>query len=144
MNVRNLIAALLTIATGAGALLEAARYPMGTLRRMGPGYFPDVLGVLLIGFGAILLLQAFRAQPPPTEPFVLRPVLAIPLGILLFALLLERFGLGPAVLALVGVSLLAEPVFRLRRALALAAATSALTYVLFILVLRLPFSFLTW
>jgi Tripartite tricarboxylate transporter TctB family len=144
MSLRNLIAALLTIAIGAAALLEASRYPLGTLRRMGPGYFPDLLGVVLIGFGAVLLLQAFRAGPAAADPFVLRPVLAIPFGILLFALLLERLGLGPAVLALVGVSLLAEPVFHLRRALALAAATSALTYVLFIVILRLPFAFLTW
>jgi hypothetical protein len=57
--------------------------------------------------------------------------------------LLERFGLGPAIFALVIASSLSEPVFRPVRALAVAAGTSALIYVVFVLVLRLPFAFLT-
>ena len=67
----------------------------------------------------------------------------IPIGITLFALLLERFGLGPAIFALVITSSLSEPMFRPVRALAVAAGTSALIYVVFVLVLRLPFAFLT-
>ena len=146
LSIRNLIAALLTILVGAFAVLDALNYPRGTLLRMGPGYFPTVLGTLLIGFGAILLLQAFRpapVAPAMAERFVLRPVLMIPIGVTLFALLLERFGLGPAIFALVIASSLSEPVFRPVRALAVAAGTSALIYVVFVLVLRLPFAFLT-
>jgi hypothetical protein len=122
----------------------ALGYPVGTLLRMGPGYFPAVIGLLMIGFGVILLVQAFRPEPAAAEPFLLRPVLMIPIGVALFALLLERFGLGPAIFALVIASLLSEPVFRPARAAMVAAGTSALIYGVFVLVLRLPFAFLTW
>jgi hypothetical protein len=144
MNTRTLIGAVLTILVGTVALIDAARYPMGTLLRMGPGYFPTVVSVLIIGFGAILLLQAFRPEPAVASGFVVRPVLMIPLGIVLFAVLLHRFGLAPAVLALVIVSSLSEPTFRPARSLALALGMLALIYVVFILILRLPFPLVTW
>jgi hypothetical protein len=144
MSIRNLIAAVLTILVGALALVEAAGYPMGTLLRMGPGYFPTVLGVLMIAFGAVLLVQSFRAEPAAPSNFVLRPVLMIPLGVILFAVLLERWGLAPAIIALVVVSSLSEPQIRPLRALALAAGMSALVYVVFILILRLPFAIVRW
>src|ERR1700722_9712255 len=143
MSIRNFIAAILTILVGALAVVDAFNYPRGTLLRMGPGYFPTVLGILMLGFGAVLLLQAFRPDPAAAERLVLRPVLMIPIGVTLFALLLERFGLGPAIFALIIASSLSEPVFRPLRALAVAAGTSALIYVVFVLVLRLPFAFLT-
>ena len=144
MSIRNFVAAILTVLVGVVALTEAARHPMGTLLRMGPGYFPTVLGVLIIGFGAILLAQAFRPAPAMALNFVLRPVLMIPLGIILFAALLERHGLAPAIFALVLVSSLSEPVFRPARAALLASGLLALIYVVFVLVLRLPFALVTW
>jgi hypothetical protein len=144
MSIRNLIAAILTILVGALAVIDAFSYPRGTLLRMGPGYFPTVLGIFMIGFGAILLVQAFRPQPAAAEPFLLRPVLMIPIGVTLFALLVERCGLGSAIFALVIASSLSEPVFRPARAFAVAAGTSVLIYVVFILLLRLPFAFVTW
>jgi hypothetical protein len=60
----------------------------------------------------------------------------IGLGIVIFALLLERAGLVPATLALVLVSSVADPQWRPRRAAILAAAMTALVYVIFVVLLR--------
>jgi hypothetical protein len=144
MSVRSLIGALLTMLIGIVALLDALRYPLGSLLRMGPGYFPTVMSVLVIGFGAMLLVLAFRGETEPTSDVTLRPVVMIPLGIVAFALLLNRLGLAPAIAALVGLSSLSEPVFRPARAAALALGMTALIYVVFVLILRLPFNLLTW
>ena len=43
---------------------SAANYPLGTAARMGPGYFPRILGILLIVLGAALSLRALRAAGP--------------------------------------------------------------------------------
>ena len=57
------------ILVGALAVFDAFNYPRGTLLRMGPGYFPTVLGLLMIGLGTILLVQASRPAPAPAERF---------------------------------------------------------------------------
>ena len=48
------------MALGAFALVWGARYTIGTAARMGPGYFPRILGILMLFFGFLLALRAFR------------------------------------------------------------------------------------
>ncbi len=55
-------AGLLLIAIGAVAMLIARNYPFGTALRMGPGYFPIVLGALLILFGLYILASGLRER----------------------------------------------------------------------------------
>jgi drug/metabolite transporter (DMT)-like permease len=45
------------------ALWAMEFYQMGTAVRMGPAYFPTVLGFLLVALGAIVLLQSVTAEP---------------------------------------------------------------------------------
>ena len=54
---------------GAIALAVSSGYRMGTAARMGPGYFPRVLGMLLIVLGAIIALRATRTKGGPVPPF---------------------------------------------------------------------------
>ena len=53
-------AGLLLIAVGTLAVAIAHDYPLGTARRMGPGYFPIVLGALLVLFGIYVLVKGLR------------------------------------------------------------------------------------
>ena len=48
------------IAIGAAAMFIARNYPFGTALRMGPGYFPMLLGGLLILFGLAILASGLR------------------------------------------------------------------------------------
>jgi Tripartite tricarboxylate transporter TctB family len=136
---QDLIGGVLSVALGVFALYMASSYPMGSLLRMGPGLFPCTVAVLIVMLGLALIGAAFRSRSEAAGVNIqLRSVLAIGLGIVLFALLLERAGLIPATLTLVLVSSLAEPRWRPGRAVALAFAMTALVYVIFIVVLQIP------
>ncbi len=137
--VQDLVGGILAVAFGAFALFEASDYPMGSLLRMGPGFFPCAVAALIVLLGLLLIGAAFRSRPTAADfGFRLRPVAAISAGITIFALLLERAGLVPATLALVLVSSLAEPRWRPLRAGILAVAVTVLVYIVFIVVLQIP------
>jgi hypothetical protein len=142
---QDLIGGLLSVALGLYVIAEASQYPMGSLLRMGPGFFPCVVATIIVLLGLALIVASFRARPESGGHEVrIRSVLAIGPGIVLFALLLERVGLIPATMTLVLVSSLAEPHWRPRRAAVLALAMTTFIYVLFILVLRMPIPALKW
>ena len=67
-------------------------YDIGSLRRMGPGFFPVALGVLLAAFGALI---AVTAGPRPTRaaPFAWPETIAVITALLTFGLLLDSMGL---------------------------------------------------
>lgn len=142
---QDLIGGVLSVAFGLFVLTESFEYPMGSLLRMGPGFFPSVVASCVILLGLALIVSSFRArQKAGGGEIHLRAVFAIGFGIVLFALLLERTGLIPATLTLVMVSSLAEPQWRPRRVAILAVAITTFVYVLFILTLHTPISALKW
>ena len=55
------LAGALLVATGAAAVFAGFGYGMGTLRAMGSGFYPVVLGVLLVLIGAVLLAALMTA-----------------------------------------------------------------------------------
>ena len=59
---KDFFAGVLFVAVGIAAIVIAANYPLGTAARMGPGYFPRILGILLILLGCALALRALRLQ----------------------------------------------------------------------------------
>ncbi len=72
----------------------ATNYPMGSAVRMGPAYFPTILGVLLVLLGMILVFRSFfmHGSEPPTQTHW-RPLLGILGAVLLFAFFIDRAGL---------------------------------------------------
>ena len=58
---KDFYAGLLFIAFGIAAIVIGSNYALGTAARMGPGYFPRILGILLVTLGAILALRATAA-----------------------------------------------------------------------------------
>ena len=52
---KDFYAGLLFIAFGVAAIVIGSNYALGTAARMGPGYFPRILGILLVTLGAILV-----------------------------------------------------------------------------------------
>ena len=65
------------IAIGLFAIIHGAKYTIGTAARMGPGYFPRILGILLIVLGAILALRALRLKGPPLPQWKWRPTVVV-------------------------------------------------------------------
>jgi hypothetical protein len=93
-------AGLLLASFGIAALIFGSDLPIGTARRMGPGYMPYGLAWLLILCGAVVGLRgAVAAQTENVQGIRLRPFIGVLGGGLAFALLI---GSGGILLASVG------------------------------------------
>lgn len=141
INHKDFWAGVLFLAFGAFFAGEGASYTFGSAARMGPGYFPTILGMLLMLFGLIVAVGGMRAgASPETVDRFSWPTLALILGpIVLFGLLLEPLGLILSLLMLVGISSYASHEFSWRGALYNAAFLIGLCLLVFIYALGLQF-----
>ena len=133
----------LLVVTGVAVVAAGIGYGLGSLRQMGSGFFPAVLGVLMALIGAALLLAARRAPADavPDEaaetahlagPLVQwRGWLCIVAGVLSFVALGEHGGLVPASFVSVFVAALGDRRNSVRDAAALAALMTLLGVVVF-------------
>ena len=112
----------------------AQRYELGTAQRMGPGYFPTVLGALLALLGLAIAIKGLAREERggDVERFHFGPLLVVLGAVALFALLLRPAGLVAALLVLIGVSAYASHEFRLREVVPLAAFLVVLVLAVFI------------
>src|SRR6266702_4486766 len=79
---------LFFIAVAVGFIGLSHQYGTGTLHRMGPGLFPTLVGVLLVGLGLIIALRAFAIDGPPVPRFHARPIIVSLVAIALFGVAL--------------------------------------------------------
>ena len=61
-------AGLMYMAVGIGFAVGAQNYTIGSGARMGPGYFPMILGILLALIGAGVAFKGVTAGPPGGDP----------------------------------------------------------------------------
>lgn len=135
---------LIFVVVGVFALVIGRDYSLGTATRMGPGYFPALLGWLLTILGAIIALRALWISGPPVGPIGFRPLVLILAGMLGFAALLEPAGLVVATVTLIGIGCLASSESRLRESVPLTIALIALALGLFVYGLGLPLKVWPW
>jgi hypothetical protein len=130
----DVLSGLLFIAIAAFGLWASRNYPVGTALRMGTGYIPRLLCWILLGLGAIVLAQGMRQPSPPlrTSPAGWRAVISVTLGILAFALSIERLGLVAAIVLLTGIGALATRALRPLETVIAALALIALSWAIFI------------
>lgn len=135
-------AGLMLIGIGAAAMLIARSYPFGTALRMGPGYFPMMIGGLLIVFGLIVLGSGLRESETISGSWSLRALVIVPLSLVLFGLLMAHAGFVPALLVLIIGSATATTEFRPIEVLLFAIALTALSVAVFVYALGLPYPLL--
>jgi hypothetical protein len=143
INIGEVACALVVGALGAFLLWEGRELAVGELRRIGPGFMPRVVGWTLLAISVGLVAEALR-MPPLREGIPGRAILLVMAAIGGFAVLIERLGMVPAIVALVVLSALAERPVRPVETLLLAAAVSALGVLLFIQALGLPLDAFAW
>ncbi len=143
LNFWELGAALLVFALGAFMALKGLSYSIGSVNRMGPGFFPVAVGVILMLLAVAIMLEV-RHSNTPAPDFPLRPLAALTAGLVAFAVLIEPLGLVPATFVLVLVSSFGDASMTLRRAVLAAVAMAALGYVVFVLGFRLPLHPFWW
>lgn len=130
----SLATGLLYLLIGAGFALWAWHaYPLGTPSRMGPGFFPFWLGLLLALTGLFILFQQLRSsEQDHFGRLHWRPLLWIMAAIALFILSLDRLGLIIAVMLLVGVASQARQGAQLHSVLLLAAFAALFSALIFV------------
>jgi hypothetical protein len=144
-NNRDFWAGVMLIVTGAGAMIIARDYAFGTSLRMGPGYFPAVLGGLLVLFGLYLVASGLRSKETIEGTWSLRALVVLPLSLVMFGLLMEYAGFVPALMVLIVGSAAAGSEFKLTEVLLLAVGLTAFAVALFIYGLGLPYPlFAAW
>ncbi len=131
-------AGLLLILFGGFGVVASRQYTIGTATDMGPGYFPMVLGYVLLLLGVAAQFDTSKAEVEPVDVKEILTLISICAGIVAFAELIERLGLAAAILG----ALLCACVFRLRRhfveILVIYVVLTAVAVGLFIHVLELP------
>lgn len=105
-NQQDFYSSLMFILVGLGFSIVSATHKMGTASRMGPGYFPFWLGVILVIIGVVVLLGSIsrKARHNPVERWDVKSILWILGSVVLFGLLLNLLGLVIALMVLVFVS----------------------------------------
>jgi uncharacterized membrane protein len=138
-NNRNFWAGLMLISIGLSAIVLARGYAFGTMLRMGPGYFPSVLGGVLCLFGLYLLINGIRNPEPVESGRSLRALAVVPLALVLFGVLIERAGFVPALIVLIFGSAAASREFKLVEVALLGVALTLFSVAVFIGGLGLPY-----
>ena len=121
------------------AIWAITHYQMGTAVRMGPAYFPTMLGGLMVVLGLIILASSLATQGPKVPPFLFRPLLMISLGLVLYGYLMKPLGLVGATAALVYVGALGGHEFRWKEVTILYVILILFSWLVFVKGLSLPF-----
>ena len=137
---KDFYAGLMYAAIGAGAIIISRDYNMGTSVRMGPGYFPTLLGALLIIVGTLSMIRAFLRQGESIATFYWKEIFLVLGSVVLFGLLVRGAGLVPSLILLVLTSAWASDKFKIKTALLLAVLTSVFSALVFVKGLGLPFA----
>jgi hypothetical protein len=144
-NPKDLWTGILFIALGLAAVYFAQSQPIGTAMRMGPAFFPTMLGLLLSVIGIALVARSFVRTGLPVGKFALGKVAWIVGSIFLFGLLLRGMGLVIAIIVIVILSAYASEKFRWPVALILAAGIAISSAIVFIVLLGIPIPIIgTW
>lgn len=137
-NREDFLAGLLFIAFGVAALVFSRSYPVGDAARMGPGYFPRLLGIVLVVLGTALSLRGFRAQGDAVSAWRWQPLIIILVGVGVFGLVAKWLGLIVAAAVLVVISSFAHSEFNWKEALVSGGIQGVAAVVLFVYGLGLP------
>ena len=135
----------LFVALGLIFVYESWSLDMGTALRMGPGYFPSVLAVILLLLGIVILIQATRVKGEPIGPIAWRGMLLILPAPVFFGLTVRGLGFLPAIFFTALIASFASVRMKPLPALVLSLAVTLFSHLVFSLGLGLPFrSFGPW
>ena len=143
-NQRDFGAGVMYILIGLFFAIVATRYQYGTAAKMGPGYFPFWLGMLMAAMGLLVLIRSLGAKATieAIPKFNFKVIGLITGSIILYGILLPKMGFIVAVLVLVMIASSASKEFSWKVALINAVVLIAFTYSVFVIGLKLQFPLL--
>jgi hypothetical protein len=135
---KDLIAGAAFIAIGVAFATGALAYDIGSPLRMGPGYIPLALGILLAGFGVLIIAKGFVAGEGESIGVVdWRAVVLITAALLFFGLTVRGLGVAGALFGSSLLAALARSATSIREALLITVALTVLSVLIFIVALQL-------
>ncbi len=141
---------LMFAGVGAAFATGATNYSIGSAARMGPGYFPLVLGVLLTVLGTAIAFKATVVETEDGDPvgrWGWRPLFFVLMANFVFGVLLAglptlgvpAMGLVVAIYGLTFIAALGSTEFRAKEVFVLATVLAAGSYAAFVWALKLQF-----
>lgn len=128
-DTRDLIGGIALIAIGVFAAMHARQYELGELQRMGPGYFPTVLGIILAVLGVLVAVPALFREGTSIK-IEWKSLLWVMVSILVFAVLLNHLGMiFTSALAVIASSMASDIKWKAR--LILSGCIAVITYLIF-------------
>ena len=153
MNIKSqkdFFSGLLFMGVGVAFALGATNYSIGTGARMGPGYFPMLLGIMLAVLGGVITFNAMVVETEDGDKigsWALKPLFFIIAANLVFGVMLgglpsfkvPAMGLIAGIYALTFIASLAGEEFKFKEVFALATVLAVMSYLAFIVLLKLQF-----
>jgi hypothetical protein len=121
------------------AVWAAVNYQMGTAVRMGPAYFPTVLGGLLAFLGLLVVIESIAVEGPPVARFHFRPLILISGACVVYGYMMKPLGLVLATALLVFISALGGHEFKWKEVTVLYVVLIVFSVLVFVKGLTLPF-----
>jgi heme A synthase len=121
------------------AVIVSRNYPMGSSLRMGPGYFPVILGGLLTLIGILCCARSLLVKGEAMEPMGMRPFMMILSAVGVFAVSIESAGIVVATVLSIVIAALASRESRMLEVVALTVFMLVLAVGVFTYALGLPF-----
>ena len=123
---------------GLAAVIIGRDYSMGSAGRMGPAYFPTILGAILTLIGLIGVVRSMIKSGGAVGRFAVREILLVMLSVVLFGILVRGAGLAVSVIVLVMASGFASIKFKVAPFLAVAVGLAVFCVLIFVKGLGLP------
>ena len=137
---KDFFAGLMFLVIAAVFAIGVHELPIGTAFRMGPGYFPLVLVLLLAVFGLIILISGIRVPGAPIGTIPWRGIALITLPVIFFGMTLKGLGLIPSLTITVFVTSLGSRLWDLKTSIAITVVLVVFSWLVFVRGLGLPLS----
>ena len=135
---RDFWSGVIFVTIGLAAVIIGRDYSMGSAGRMGPAYFPTILGTLLSLIGVISVVRSMIRTGTPIGRLAIREILLVTLSVVLFGLLVRGLGLVISIILLVMISGYASVKFKVLPYLAVAVGMTVFCVLVFVKGLGLP------
>jgi hypothetical protein len=137
-STKDFSAGLIYICLGSGALFIARDYSMGSGVKMGPAYFPSVLGGLLVLIGTISIIRSLVVSGTPIGALGYKGLSLVIGSTLLFGAIVREVGLIIALPLLVIIAAYASTRFRWGPTIVMACGLTLFCTLVFIKALGIP------
>lgn len=143
-NHRDFWSGVLFLVTGILFMVLSRQYTLGTAAKMGPGYFPTILGGLMAILGLVIMIPAFAGKGAEIriDKIDFKANLLVLVAVAVYALTLPKLGFIVSLFLLIWISSIASHEFKPKTTLISSVVLLVFSYLVFVKGLELQFPFL--